>query len=139
MFVVQSKLPRGADHEDHKKPSHIGQQAAVSLFEKFAGLLVAKLPKKTQPFFLSLLLGALLAIARRRTVTRWSKAAQICDKYRDKYFTISPTSDAMGGEVQSLECADSNPCKKTLLDYYKSLLWEILPRTVRICHHVTEN
>jgi len=30
-----------------------GQQDAVSLFEKFAGLLAVKLPKKTQPFFIS--------------------------------------------------------------------------------------
>ena len=34
------------------------QQDTVSLFEKFAGQLAAVLPKQTQPFFISLLLGA---------------------------------------------------------------------------------
>ena len=58
------------------------QQESVSLFEKFTGQLAAVLPKQTQPFFISLLLGALLAIARRRTVTQWLRAAQISDDYR---------------------------------------------------------
>jgi len=75
-----------------------GQQDAVSLFEKFAGLLAAKLPKKTQPFFISLLLGALLAIARRRTVTQWIKAAQICDDYRSVFYHI-PNIGCNGGEL----------------------------------------
>ena len=39
------------------------QQESVSLFEKFIGQLAAMLPTKTQPFFISLILGALLAIA----------------------------------------------------------------------------
>ena len=75
-----------------------GQQDAVSLFEKFAVLLAAKLPKKTQPFFLSLLLGALLAIARRRTVTQWIKAAQMCDDYRQIFYHI-PNIGCKGGEL----------------------------------------
>ena len=58
------------------------QQEAVSLFEKFIGQLATMLPTKTQPFFISLILGALLAIARRRTVTQWLRAAQISDDYR---------------------------------------------------------
>ena len=40
------------------------QQEAVSLFEKFVGRLAAMLPTKTKPFFISLICGALLAIAR---------------------------------------------------------------------------
>jgi len=59
-----------------------GQQEAVTLFETFAEQLVMLLPRRTQPFFLSLLLGALFAIARRRTVTQWLKAAQISDDFR---------------------------------------------------------
>jgi len=46
------------------------------------------LPRRTQPFFLSLLLGALLAIARRRTVTQWLKAAQIRDDFRQVFYHI---------------------------------------------------
>ena len=74
------------------------QQEAVSLFEKFANLLAAKLPKKTQPFFLSLVLGALLAIARRRTVTQWIRAAQICDDYRQVFYHM-PNIGCKGGEI----------------------------------------
>ena len=40
------------------------QQEAVSLFEKFVGQLAMKLPNKTKSFFISLICGALLAIAR---------------------------------------------------------------------------
>ena len=85
-----------------------GQQDAVSLFEKFAGLLAAKLPKKTQPFFLSLLLGALLAIARRRTAAQWIKAAQRCENYQQIFYHI-PNIGCIGWgsaefRVQNAEC-----------------------------------
>jgi len=40
------------------------------------------LPEKTKPFFLAMMLSALLAIARRRTVTKWLMAAQISDDYQ---------------------------------------------------------
>ena len=75
-----------------------GQQDAVSLFEKFAGCLAAKRPKKTQPFFLSLILGALLAIARRRTVTPWIKAAKACDDFRKVFYHI-PNIGCKGDEI----------------------------------------
>ena len=65
------------------------QQDAVSLFEKFAEQLASKLPKKAQSIFLSLVLGTLLAIARRRTVTKWFKAAQIYDNNRQEFYHIS--------------------------------------------------
>ncbi len=40
-----------------------GQQQSVSIFQTIAGRLAGKLPRKTQSFFLSLLFGALLAVA----------------------------------------------------------------------------
>ena len=39
------------------------RQDAVSLFEKLIGQLATVLPKRTQPFFLSLICGELLTIA----------------------------------------------------------------------------
>jgi len=57
-------------------------QESVSLFEKFIAQLANTLPTKVKPFFMSLILGALLAIARRRTVTQWLRAAQISDDDR---------------------------------------------------------
>jgi len=76
------------------------QQESVSLFEKFAERLAMMLPKKTQPFFISLLLGALLAIARRRTVTQWLMAAQISDDYRQAFYHI-PNIGCKGDEIFS--------------------------------------
>jgi len=64
------------------------QKESVSLFESFAEKLASRVPKKTQPFFLALILGALLAIAKRRTVTQWLKAAQISDDFRQAFYHI---------------------------------------------------
>jgi hypothetical protein len=64
------------------------QKESVSLFESFAEKLASRVPKKTQPFFLALILGALLTIARRRTVTQWLKAAQISDDFRQAFYHI---------------------------------------------------
>jgi hypothetical protein len=75
-----------------------GQQDAVSLFERFAELLAAKLPAKTRPFFLSLVLGALLAVARRRTVTQWVKAAQLSDDFRQVFYHM-PNIGCKGVEI----------------------------------------
>jgi hypothetical protein len=74
------------------------QQESVSLFEKFIGQLAMMLPKKTQPFFISLICGALLAIARRRTVTQWLRAAQISDDYRLAFYHI-PNIGRKGHEL----------------------------------------
>jgi len=52
-----------------------GQKQSVSIFQQIAERLAGKLPTKTKSFFLSLILGALLAVARRRTVTQWLRAA----------------------------------------------------------------
>jgi len=76
-----------------------GQKESVSLLESFTEKLANRVPKRTQPFFLALILGALLTIAKRRTVTQWFKAAQISDDFRQaprnsKHYTISPMSDA---------------------------------------------
>lgn len=63
-----------------------GQQQSVAIFQTIARRLAEKLPTKTKPFFLSLLLGALLAVARRRTVTAWLQAAQIEDDFRQAFY-----------------------------------------------------
>ena len=74
------------------------QQEVVSLFEKFIAQLANKLPTKVKPFFMSLILGALLAIARRRTVTQWLRAAQISDDYRQAFYHI-PNIGRKGDEL----------------------------------------
>ncbi len=63
-----------------------GQKQSVTYFQAFAERLADKLPTKTKPFFLSLLLGALLAVAKRRTVTTWLQAAQISEDFRQAVF-----------------------------------------------------
>ncbi len=67
-----------------------GQKQSVTLFQAIARRLAEKLPRKTQSFFLSLLLGALLAVARRRTVTTWLQAAQVQDDFRQAVFQQAP-------------------------------------------------
>jgi hypothetical protein len=62
-----------------------GQKQAVSIFQHMTRRLADQLPRKTPAFFLSLLLGALLAVARRRTVTAWLQAAQIEDEFRQAF------------------------------------------------------
>ena len=64
------------------------EKESVSLFQHFAEQLANRLPNKTKPFFLSLIFGALLTIARRRTVTQWLKAAQISDDFRQAFYHI---------------------------------------------------
>ena len=64
------------------------QQQAVTRFESFVERLVTLVPRKAQPFIIALFLGALLAIARRRTVTQWLKAAQISDDFRQTFYHI---------------------------------------------------
>jgi len=73
------------------------QQDAVSLFEIFIEQLAKVLPTKTKPFFISLIFGALLAIARRRTVTQWLRAAQISDDYRQVFYHIPNIGCKAGG------------------------------------------
>jgi len=65
-----------------------GQKQSVSVFQNIAERLAGKLPTKTKSFFLSLILGALLAVARRRTVTQWLRAAQISDDFRQAFYHI---------------------------------------------------
>ena len=48
-----------------------GQQTALELFQTIAERLNSKLKTQVNTFFLPLILGALLAPARRRTVTTW--------------------------------------------------------------------
>jgi hypothetical protein len=65
-----------------------GRQHSITLFESFTKQLADKLWKKAQWFFLPLLYGALLAIARRRTVTTWLRAAQLSDDYRSVFYPM---------------------------------------------------
>ena len=59
-----------------------GQQRSLELFQRFAQRLNGKLKTPIKTFFLPLIFGALLAIARRRTVTKWIQAAQFSDDFR---------------------------------------------------------
>jgi len=63
-----------------------GRQKAVTLFQSFTQQLAEKVRTKTQAFFLPLLYGILLAIAQRRTVTTWLRAAQISDDFRSVFY-----------------------------------------------------
>jgi len=62
--------------------SNQDQNQAFILFQTIAQHLAERLPEKTKPFFLAMALGTLLAMARRRTVTKWLMAAQIRDDYQ---------------------------------------------------------
>ena len=62
------------------------QNQAVKLFQDIAQRLAARLPRKTMPFFLAMMFGALLAVAIRRTVTKWLMAAQISDSYQLAFY-----------------------------------------------------
>jgi len=63
-----------------------GQQQALALFQLIAKRLDSKLKTPIRTFFLSLITGALLAIARRRTVTKWLQAAGLSEKYRNIFY-----------------------------------------------------
>jgi len=66
-----------------------GQQASITLFQTIAEQLAARLKPKTKAYFLPLILGVLLAIGRRRTVTQWIQAAQLSDDYRQVFYHTS--------------------------------------------------
>ena len=66
-----------------------GQQDSITLFQTIAEQLAKRLRPKTKSYFLPLILGVLLAIARRRTVTQWIQACQLNDKYRQSFYHIS--------------------------------------------------
>ncbi|MCL2623932.1 MAG: transposase [Planctomycetaceae bacterium] len=74
------------------------QEAAVTRFETFAQRIAKVLPRKTQPFIIALIFGVLLAVARRRTVTQWLKAAQISDDFRQAFYHI-PHVGRKGTEI----------------------------------------
>ena len=63
-----------------------GQQLALELFHCIAKRLDGKLKTPIRTFFLSLITGALLAIARRRTVTKWIQAAGLSEQYRNIFY-----------------------------------------------------
>ena len=63
-----------------------GQQQALALFQLIAKRLDGKLKTPIKTFFLPLLFGALLAIARRRTVPQWLRAAGLSEQYRNIFY-----------------------------------------------------
>jgi hypothetical protein len=63
-----------------------GHPLALELFHQLAQRLNRHLKTPIKTFFLSLLLGALLAIARRRTVTKWIQAAGLSEDYRNIFY-----------------------------------------------------
>ena len=65
-----------------------GQHTALELFQTIAERLTDKLKTPIKTFFLSLLLGALLALARRRTVTTWLRAAGLSEDYRRIFYHL---------------------------------------------------
>jgi len=65
-----------------------GQQLALELFHCVAKRLDSKLKTPIRTFFLSLITGALLAIARRRTVTKWIQAAGLSEQYRNIFYYL---------------------------------------------------
>jgi hypothetical protein len=87
-----------------------GRQEAVTLFQSFTKQLAEKLPKPVRAFFLPLLYGALLAIARRRTVTTWLRAAQISDDYRSAFYHMP----SIGRKTNDLLDAMTNIVSKQL-------------------------
>jgi hypothetical protein len=64
-----------------------GQQA-LELFQNIAQQLDSKLPKPIRKFFIPLIIGALFAIARRRTVTQWIQAAGLSKKYKNIFYYL---------------------------------------------------
>jgi len=63
-----------------------GQQLALELFHTIAERLDRKLKTPIRTFFIPLIIGALLAIARRRTVTTWIRAAGLSDDFRNIFY-----------------------------------------------------
>jgi hypothetical protein len=63
-----------------------GQQQALELFQNIAKRLDSKLKTPIRTFFIPLIIGALLAIVMRRTVTKWIQAAGLSEKYRNIFY-----------------------------------------------------
>ena len=66
-----------------------GHQLALELFQHIAERLDRKLKTPIRTFFIPLIFGALLAIARRRTVTKWIQAAGLSKKYQSIFYHMS--------------------------------------------------
>ena len=66
-----------------------GQQHALEIFQTLAKRLNARLKTQIKTFFISLIVGALFAIARRRTVTTWLRAAGFSDDLRNIFYHMS--------------------------------------------------
>jgi len=79
-----------------------GQQDAVSLFEKFAEALAFRLPKKTQPFFCRYYSEPCSPSHGGEPSHSGSRPHRFATT-TGQYFTISPTSGAMGQEDCKVE------------------------------------
>ena len=79
-----------------------GLRHALEVFQTIAERLASKLKTQIKTFFLPLLLGTLLALARRRTVTTWLRAAHISEDYRNIFYhmpSIGRKSQELFGEM----------------------------------------
>ena len=65
-----------------------GQHPALELFQTIAKRLNSKLKTQIKTFFLPLILGALLVLARRRTVTTWLRAAGLSEGNRRIFYHL---------------------------------------------------
>ena len=108
-----------------------GQHTALELFQTIAERLNNKLKTQIKTFFLPLILGALFALARRRTVTTWLRAAGLSEDYRRIFYHLrkavngywniystlpSETDSLMGNNFSNseFECVPSDKIKLTL-------------------------
>jgi len=82
-----------------------GQPHALELFHHIAERLDGKLKTPITTFFLPLIFGALLAIARQRTVTTWLRAAGLSEKYRSVFYHM-PSIEHKSQELfdEKLQC-----------------------------------
>jgi hypothetical protein len=70
----------------------------VQQFQASLSALGSRLKKNVQTYFLPLMMGILLAVARRRTVTQWIKAAQISEHFRNAFYNL-PSMGRKGNDL----------------------------------------
>lgn len=62
------------------------ENEAVRRFRMWVEQLAATLRTKARPFFIALMCGVLMSVARRRTVTQWIAAANLNDQFRHVFY-----------------------------------------------------
>ena len=73
-------------------------EECVFLFQIFVEKIAEKVRTKARSFFLAMVLGVLLSVARRRTVTQWIKAAKLSDDFRQIFYHM-PRLGRKGVEI----------------------------------------